>query len=119
MDGLIERRTTPKDEVSEPVVPHDRVWGSEARELNTADREVAAQETVRDREFARAKEQLSKLTYVQVMDLLHSMPVGMLELYLLIEECGENRDEVLRYFPKPGVRARERWLPQTLAAVDA
>jgi len=115
VDGLIERRTEPKEEIATEVVKHNRVWGRDPRE----GRATEAQEVVRAREFAKAQAHLKKLTYVQVMDLLQAMPVGVLELYLLVEECDQNRDEILRYFPKPGVRARERWLPETLARVDA
>lgn len=122
MDGLIQRRTKPKPEPAKEIVKHDRVWGDNpTREQNKLDAEMDARP--RDlpyvRDLEKAKANLARLTYVGVIDFLQAMPVGQLELHLLAEEDGLNREEVLRFFPRPGVRARSRWLPDSLAGVDA
>ena len=114
MDGLIERRVEPREEVSEPIVPSTRVWGSS--EVRAAREEEAAEAArrlpvsdARARDFARAKEHLAKLTYVQVIDVLQALPQDVLEMYLLAEEDSTNREEVKRFFPKPSARIRERY----------
>ncbi len=113
---LIQKREGPKEEISTPVVPHNRPFGDgQKRAANKADAEAGSkalsQEERRRKDFEGAKEQLSKLTYSQSVDLLGGLPSGVLELYLLAEEDSRNREEVLRFFPKPGARARERYSP--------
>jgi hypothetical protein len=121
---IVPKREGPKEEISTPIEKHDRVFDDNlTRDINkfdaAEDTKVRTQAESRAKDFKDAQERLSKLTYVQVMDFITAMPVGMQELYLLAEESTSNRVEVLRYFPKPGVRARERWFPQSLVAVDA
>ena len=121
--SAIEPRTSPKEQVSTPIEKHNREMGTLNRDINRAEAREDARprspEESRARHFAAAKDRLDKLTYAQTMDFLTAMPVGVLEMYLLAEEDGKNREEVLRYFPKPGVKARSRWLPELTAPVGA
>lgn len=120
---IVPHREGPKEEVSTEVQKHNRPFGNARREANMADARESArrgtQAEAHKRDFAKAQVDLAKLNYSQVMDLITSMPMGMQELYLLAEEATANRAEVLRYFPKPGTKARSRWLPESLAPVGA
>lgn len=121
---LVPKREGPKEEISTPVEPHNRGFADRpVREQNADEARAAARSRTQadawKHDFANAKLRLSKMTYAQSVDFIQSMPVGVQELYLLAEEDSRNREEVLRFFPKPGTRARSRWLPESLAPVGA
>lgn len=66
--------------------------------------------------WEKAADELSKLQPARAVDLMRELPMGMLELYLLVEESNGKRQVILQSFPKPGHRARERYaafLPRT------
>lgn len=115
-NGLIEKRTEPKAEVSHEIEKHDRIFADRAqRESGQIESEIAAHrlssEDAAKRDFAQAVERLSKMHYATTIDFMQSMPSTVLQLYLLAEEATQNRPEVLRAFPKPGAQARARYLP--------
>ena len=120
---LVPHRTEPKEEVSHTQEKHDRVFDAVlTRDINRADAAEDArarpQAEAHERDFQMAKDRLWKMTYVQTLEFLHAMPTGMLELYLLAEEDTRNRKDVLKFFPKPGGKARSRYLPVTVAATE-
>ena len=111
MRDIVPKSTEPKRQVSTPVEPHnrpfsmpqggDRAWGA-AR---------AGSVEGHRRDFEKARAELSVMTPSAAVALMENMGMGMLELYLLAEEAGENREYISRSFPKPGARARERYGP--------
>jgi hypothetical protein len=115
---LVPSRTEPKDEISTPIVKHDKVWGvTKVREKNMRAARKEARTTKRGRkaahhnDFLLAQARLSTMHPASAVEFLQAMPVGVLELYLLAEEKGQARPAILRAFPAPGLRARERYLP--------
>lgn len=72
-----------------------------------------------ERQFEDAKARLSKMTFASAVQFLTTLPVGLLEVYLLAEEAGEGRKEVLSQFPSPGARARETYLGPTTTTEPA
>jgi len=115
---LVPERTEPKQEVSTPIVKRDKVWGvTPVREKNMRIARKEARTTKRGRKLARqndfllAQARLSKMHPTSAVEFLQAMPVGVLEMYLLAEEKGQAREFILRSFPKPGLQARERYLP--------
>ena len=64
------------------------------------------------RMFHDAQARLATMTPASAIQFLTELPVALLEVYLLAEEtAGQNRKDVLRMFPSPGARARERFAP--------
>jgi hypothetical protein len=123
---LVPSREGPREEIATEVVKHDREWGQTlTRNINTVDAAEDARVRASDpvaahvRDFEMAKARLKTLTVSATHDLLSSLPVAVLELYLLAEEDTQNRRDVLRFYPSPGIRARRRYLPETTASVDA
>lgn len=79
-------------------------------------------EEMHAQDFGRAKAHLAQLTPASAVELMQTFPSGLLEMYLLAEEVGRAHPMVLRAFPKPGARARSRYLPavdETSATVGA
>jgi hypothetical protein len=106
--NVLPKREGPKKEISHTQEPHNRPWGAthtvEPRVVRP--REDALREMVE-----RARDRLRKLTPATAVEEMGLLPHGMLELYLLVEETEQARPMVLRSFPKPGPRARERYSP--------
>ena len=107
--NVVPKREGPKEEISTPVEPHNRVWTGPRQEERKPARspQEAAQAY-----FAEAQERISKMNPATAVEFLGTLPTAQLEMYLLAEEVTQNRDFVLRFFPKPGHRARQRFLPE-------
>jgi hypothetical protein len=65
----------------------------------------------RDKQLAwdKAAQQLKVWTPSMAVEAMSGMPGGLQQMYCLIEELGENREAVLRFFPAVGTATREAW----------
>lgn len=111
MRDVVPKRTEPREEISTPVVPHNRPFTMPQGGDRAWDYAKQAQESGHERDFERAREVLSTMQPSAAVATMETMGLGMLEMYLLAEEDGQARDFILRSFPKPGARARERYGP--------
>lgn len=68
-------------------------------------------EEMHAQDFGRAKAHLAQLTPASAVELMQTFPVGLLEMYLLAEENTRAHPMILKAFPKPGAKARSRYLP--------
>ncbi len=109
---LVPTREGPKKEISTEVPKHNRPYtmprGGDMSPKGTP-------EELHKRDFERAKAHIANLTSASAVELLQTLGVGLLEMYLLAEEVGQKREMILRAFPKPGNRARQRYLPDSIA----
>lgn len=62
--------------------------------------------------FENAKAHLANLTTASATAYIATLPIALLECYLLAEEDAQNREIILRRFPKPGPLARQRFLTE-------
>jgi hypothetical protein len=116
---LVPSREGPKQEIANEVEKHFRPY-TMPKGASTAPKGTVEERRARD--FKKAEEHLRILNAASAVEMLQAMPVGLLEMYLLAEEVGQAREFILRAFPKPGRRARERYQPfmdETTAAVTA
>lgn len=106
--GPVPSRTAPKEEISTELVKHNRPFtGPKASEP----RPVTPSAERKAKYFEQAKKDLLSWTPATAVDRMSMLGVGLLEMYLLAEEVTQARPAILRYFPKPGAKARERYLP--------
>ena len=116
---IVPSREGPKEEISTEVEKHFRPYTMPTKSDMTPRGTV---EELRARDFNKAKEHLRILNPASAVENMQSMPVGLLEMYLLAEESDQGREYILRAFPKPGKRARGRYQPfmdETTATVLA
>lgn len=112
---LVPTRIGPKEEISTELVASKHVYGSTARREERSTEAAGAarkltSDQARKRDFEQAKQRLKGLNTVSTIDFIGVMPLAVMEMYLLAEEATQNRTEILRMFPKPGTRARERFM---------
>ncbi len=112
---LVPTREGPKEEISIELIAGKRVFAAtETRKQNKADAAAEARklssEQAHKRDFEKAKQHLTTLQYATAIAMMEELPIGVLEMYLLAEEATQNREIILRMFPKPGAKARERYL---------
>lgn len=105
---LVPSREGPKEEISREVVKHNRPYtmpkGGSYAPRGTREELVA-------KDFQRAKDHLARLNSASAVEVMQQLPVGVLQIYLLAEEVGQAREMILHAFPKPGAKARSRYLP--------
>lgn len=106
----VPTREGPKREISTVVEPHNRPW-TPPKESDHSPRGTKQELIAKD--FQAAKDDLARMDASGIgvlLEYMFSLPMARLEMVLLAEEVGKNRPEVLKRFPKPGRRARERYL---------
>lgn len=108
MRDIVPSREGPRKEISTELVKHNREWTPPRQGTHR----VRPRGTVWAEMFERAQRELRTLTPSDAVVLLEKQPLGMLELFLLAEEADQGRELILRSFPKPGFRARQRYLPE-------
>jgi len=118
-EGNTLKREGPRREISTPVerlrTRPRRVLEPEASiPVSKADRGAG-----RAKMFADAKARLKTMNASDARFYLSRLPVALLEVHLLAEESQQNREAVLKTFPKPGQRAREWFFPESLSPMGA
>lgn len=98
----VEPHNRPFDRKHLPVAEKGRILSDEERQQRWA------------AEFEKAFDELQTLNPAEARDLMVRVPPYQLECYLIAEELGQGREQLLRFFPKPGARARERFTPQVV-----
>ena len=110
-DLIPSRRETgePKVEISQEIeMPQPTVSLNKEAQWAAALAAATARtpEETRAAHFEQAKQELGRLTIAQAVDLLRTLPIGLLEMYLLAEEATQAREAILQSFPKPSPEAR-------------
>ena len=60
--------------------------------------------------YTQAVEFLKNAQPSSAVEKIRTLPMALMEMFLVAEMENLNRPEVLMYFPKPGSQAREVWL---------
>ncbi len=103
-------KSGPHKEISTAVKPHNRPYtGPQGFDRAMAAATALPRDQRYIRDFERAQQHLRNLLPVAAIELMEDMGIGMLELYLLAEEHDQNREFIMRSFPKPGLKARVRY----------
>lgn len=102
--GEVQKRTSPKDEISTEIPKHNRVFTGPTPTV----RVVRSPEEALRHEYDSAVANLQNWNVSETLIELERSSRHMLEIYLIAEENTRNRPEVLRSFPKPGQSARQR-----------
>jgi hypothetical protein len=115
-------RTAPAKPISHTVEPHNRPFDVEKLNRKVAERpseeeQLAARLAGFRRMATEAKQTLARLTAPSAVAHMRELPRELLECYLIVEESAQARPLVLRSFPKPGARARERYMLPSETAV--
>ena len=117
--NLIPKREGPRREIATPVVPRNKP----SVNPNAADAtERALQQTARPASEARqamwdtTARNMKNLGIGETIRFIKSQPLALKEVAVLVEEATQNRADVLRFFPKVGKAARDRYLPPTVPA---
>jgi hypothetical protein len=110
----VEPRQGPRPkEVSTPVEVSRRVAGSERASAGADKAWASAQkqsgEAGRRKDFLGAVAQLRNTNVSMARDLISAQGLLGQELYILAEQVTQNREAVLRGYPKPSARAVERY----------
>lgn len=107
---IVPAREGPRKEISHTVEPHNRPW-SPPKPSVAVPRGTKTELAAKD--FKMAVDKLALLNPASAVEYMRELPTGLLEMFLLAEEVGQGRDYILRAFPKPGQRARDRYLAVT------
>lgn len=105
--GPVPSTDAPRREISTELVKKNRPFTTKP----PLERAVQPSEVRKAKYFQQAKDDLDKWQPGIALDNMQFMGIGLLEMYLLAEEVGQARPQILRAFPKPGAKARKRYLP--------
>lgn len=98
--------------ISHEIEQHRRAYDANKLEQSKTTSFVPRGRTaVYTEDFSKAIKDLSEVPAGQAVVLMERLPLQLLECYLLAEEYGQNRPDVLRRFPKVGPSARARYAP--------
>ena len=106
----IPKRTEPKDEVSHPIQKHNRPYTGPSAPV----REQPPVAVALERQWNQYREMLYPMPPSHKAQFISEQPFGIQEMcYLIVEATGTDAEKqlVLAYLPKPGLRARERFAP--------
>lgn len=104
-------RKEEREPISHEVEPHNRPF----QEKKLQPKPLVTQrprEEVWAKEYAEATEFLGKQPANVAVQRMQQLPRYLLECYLIAEEHGQARKQVLTRFPKAGKMARERYTPK-------
>lgn len=108
-----EKRTEPKREISTPIAPHrnlvlpvERPAEKRAYEATNRKRTVARAEM-----WERELKNMAGMSLATAREYVGKLPSRLAELALLAEEYGQNRQDLLRYFPKVSASTRDIYTP--------
>lgn len=101
------RREGPKREISTVIEKHNRLFSP----VKVVERKRAPHAKLVQKDFQMAKDALAALNDASAVEYMQALPLGLQEMFMLAEEVGKARPMILRSFPKPGHRAREKYLP--------
>lgn len=104
-------RKTEREAISTEVKSHNRPYAPKKLDPKPA-RQARPREEVWAETFENAKAELASMTPANAVRHMETLPITLLECYLLAEEATQARELILRRFPKPGSQARQRYLPK-------